>query len=169
MNKSMDAGVDGRWMSYAELAKIRRIDKTSALRLALRHGWPRRKSNSGRMQVCVPLEWAEPPERLQGLDINRGTDKDIDKSVDLSMALAAYQDAKIAFSEALKVAEARADRAEAMADRAQQALDQERKRADGLQHRLDIALQVTHELRRAEDARRGLSLLWRLRAAWRGE
>ena len=57
---------------------------------------------------------------------------------------------KSSFSEALKVAEARADRAEAMADRAQQALDQERKRADGLQQRLDIALQVTHELRRAD-------------------
>ena len=88
----MDAGVDGRWMSYAELAKIRRIDKTSALRLALRHGWPRRKSNSGRMQVCVPLEWAKPPERLQSLD----TDNGIDTSVDLSMALVAYQDAKAA-------------------------------------------------------------------------
>jgi len=35
MDKSMDAGVDGRWMSYAELTKIRHIDKTSALRLAL--------------------------------------------------------------------------------------------------------------------------------------
>ena len=92
MDKSTDAGLDGRWMSYAELAKIRRIDKTSALRLALRHGWPRRKGNSARMQVCVPLEWAEPPERLQSLD----TDNGIDTSVDLSMALVAYQDAKAA-------------------------------------------------------------------------
>jgi len=40
MDKSMDAGVDGRWMSYAELAKIRHIDKTSALRLALRPSGP---------------------------------------------------------------------------------------------------------------------------------
>jgi hypothetical protein len=44
------------------------------------------------MQVCVPLEWAKPPERLQSLD----TDNGIDTSVDLSMALVAYQDAKAA-------------------------------------------------------------------------
>jgi hypothetical protein len=47
MDRAMDAGVDGRWMSYAELAEIRRIDKTSALKLAFRHKWTRQKNNRG--------------------------------------------------------------------------------------------------------------------------
>jgi hypothetical protein len=47
-------------MSYAELAEVRRID---ALKLAIQRGWPRQKNNHGQMQVCVPLDWAQPPER----------------------------------------------------------------------------------------------------------
>ena len=38
MDQSMDEGVDGQWLSYAELAEIRRIDKASALKLAIRRG-----------------------------------------------------------------------------------------------------------------------------------
>ena len=68
-----------------------------------------------------------------------------------------------------EVERSRADRAEQDLDRERSRADEERRRADGLQHRLDIALQVTHELRQAEDAHRDLGLLWRLRAAWRGE
>ena len=62
MDKSMDAGVDGRWMSYAELAKIRHIDKTSALRLALRHGWPRRKEVHDARMLSGRGSW---PDDLQ--------------------------------------------------------------------------------------------------------
>ena len=53
-------GVDGRWMTYAELAEFRRVDKPSALKLAIRRKWPRRKDNHGTMQVCVPSEWLIP-------------------------------------------------------------------------------------------------------------
>lgn len=47
----------GRWLSYAELAEIRRTDKATALKLALRKKWHRRKDNHGIMRVCVPPEW----------------------------------------------------------------------------------------------------------------
>jgi hypothetical protein len=46
---------DGRWLSYDQLARLRRIDKPSAVKLATRHRWRRRKGNTGQMQVCVPL------------------------------------------------------------------------------------------------------------------
>jgi hypothetical protein len=55
------------------------------------------------------------------------------------------------------------------ADRAEQDLDRERSRARELQNRLDIALQVTHAPRRAEDARRAVGRWARLRSAWQGE
>jgi G3E family GTPase len=47
-------------MIYADLATARGTDKPSALKLALRKRWPRRKDNHGTMQVCVPPEWARP-------------------------------------------------------------------------------------------------------------
>ena len=53
----MDSEPGGRWISYTELAEIRGTDKTSALKLALRKKWPRRKDNHGTMHVCVPPEW----------------------------------------------------------------------------------------------------------------
>ena len=52
-----DKGRDGRWLSYADLAAMRGIDKPSAMKLALRHQWRRRKDNCGWMQVYVPGEW----------------------------------------------------------------------------------------------------------------
>lgn len=189
----MDEGVDGRWMTYAELAELRRIDKTSALKLAIRHKWTRQKNNRGQMQVCVPLEWAQPPERFR----DTAVDQDMDRGVDLSTVLAAYEDAKAAFSEALKVAEKRADAAETRADQAQQraeraetraeeaekALIAERNRADQVEtslDRLESELEAAKiaraeaeaeatELRRADVERRSRPLLARLRAALGGE
>jgi hypothetical protein len=39
-----DAPGDGRWLSYAELADVRRISKESAVRLMMRHRWRRQSS-----------------------------------------------------------------------------------------------------------------------------
>jgi hypothetical protein len=36
-----DLSTDGRWLTYDELAKLRRIDKPSAVKLAIRRGWPK--------------------------------------------------------------------------------------------------------------------------------
>jgi hypothetical protein len=143
----MDAGVDGQWMSYAELAEVRRIDKTSALKLAIRRGWPRQKNNHGQMQVCVPLDWAQPPERLR----DTATDRGMDSGVDLSTALAAYEAAKAAFvtvlaakdrlviameatisaqAQVVAAAEVRAATLTQEAQEARQEADAERSRAD---------------------------------------
>jgi len=127
----MDIGPDGRWLSYAELAEIRRIDKTSALKLAIRHRWPRRKDNHGRMQVCVPLEWAEPPGRLRETSMDGG----VDRGVDLSTALGAYEDAKAAFAEALKATEGRAEEAEAKAEAADRRAETAETRAEQAESR----------------------------------
>jgi hypothetical protein len=60
MDESTSDDVAGRWMTYAQLARLRGVDKPSALKLALRKRWPRRKDNHSTMQVCVPPDWARP-------------------------------------------------------------------------------------------------------------
>jgi hypothetical protein len=48
----------GRWMTHDELAAIRGIDRPSAVRLALRHGWRKQRDKNRVARVLVPLEWA---------------------------------------------------------------------------------------------------------------
>jgi hypothetical protein len=43
-----------RWVSYAELAEARGIDKLSAMRMARRRGWPKQTGNDGTVRVSVP-------------------------------------------------------------------------------------------------------------------
>ena len=157
----------GRWLGYVDLAELRGISKASATRMAFRYGWRRQEGNDGTARVFVPLS------ALHG----KGSGSAIERMA------AAIETAMGLFRQRVEAAETRADQAEARAqraqitaeversraDRAEQDLDRERSRADELQNRLDIALQVTDALCRAEDARRGLSLLWRLRAAWQSE
>jgi hypothetical protein len=50
----------GRWMTYDELAALRGIDRLSAVKLALRHGWRKRRDKYRVARVCVPSEWAIP-------------------------------------------------------------------------------------------------------------
>jgi hypothetical protein len=87
--------VAGRWMSYAELAQVRGTDKPSALKLALRKRWPRRKDNHGTMQVCVPPDWARP--------WSDGTSDDMAPTAphdtEVSRAISALLDAAAAFRE----------------------------------------------------------------------
>ena len=52
-----------RWMSYAEVARLRGISRASAVRLAQRRGWERRVGNDGLTKVAVPAgEEAEAEE-----------------------------------------------------------------------------------------------------------
>ena len=61
-DKGMDAGTDGamdsaeegQWLTYSELAKIRRIDRHSAVKLVMRHGWRRQKDTRGALRILVP-------------------------------------------------------------------------------------------------------------------
>jgi hypothetical protein len=161
----MDAGVDGRWMSYAELAEVRRIDKASALKLAIRRGWLRQKNNHGQMQVCVPLDWAQPPERLR----DTATDRGMDGGVDLSTALAAYEAAQTAFTTALAAKDRQIVAMEATISAQAQVVSAAEVRAAALTQEVQAARQEAEALKQADAARRGQGRLARLRAAWRGE
>ena len=65
----MDNGADGQWMTYAELGAARGISKESALKLALRHKWPKQTDNHGTIRVSVPADWIG--TRTAGADIER--------------------------------------------------------------------------------------------------
>jgi hypothetical protein len=150
MDAATQGDTEGRWLTYAELAELRRIDKTSALKLAIRRKWPRRKDNHGTMQVCVPLDWAGPAERVRdgGMDVSTIVRP-------LEAAISALQ-VQLDRSEAgREAADRRADQAEVRADRADARAERAEARADAAQQ--------------AEAARRSLGLVARLRAAWRGE
>jgi hypothetical protein len=98
MDASTDAGVDGRWMSYAELAELRHIDKPSALKLALRRKWERRKDNHGTMQVCVPTEWLQSASRVRDV----GTDAGVDASIAIQVIQEQAEAARAAYQVALE-------------------------------------------------------------------
>jgi len=48
-----------RWLTYAELAAARGISRNSAVRVAKRRNWPRRKGNDGSARVAVPVAFIE--------------------------------------------------------------------------------------------------------------
>jgi hypothetical protein len=53
----MDAA-ETRWVTYAELAVARGIDKASAFRLVKRHKWPRQRGNEGEtVRIAVSVEF----------------------------------------------------------------------------------------------------------------
>jgi hypothetical protein len=166
MDDATSDDVAGRWMTYAELARLRGVDKPSALKLALRKRWPRRKDNHGTMQVCVPPDWARPWGDGTALDIPPAVQGDMD----VSRAISALEAANTALQEQLARessradqlqhqvvrAEARADRAEQKADaadaranRAEQSRDADRSRVDALRDRVDV---LQGELATAEAA-----------------
>jgi hypothetical protein len=53
---SADTSYDGRWLTYQELANIRHISKTSAIRLVMRHRWRRQRDNQGGVRILVPSD-----------------------------------------------------------------------------------------------------------------
>ena len=46
-----------RWMTYDELAAVRGIDRNAAVKLAVRHGWPKERDRYRIARVLVPAEW----------------------------------------------------------------------------------------------------------------
>jgi hypothetical protein len=157
----------GRWLTYRQIADLRRISKASAERLVRRHKWRRQEDNQGVTRALVPPEWADAhPDRLTDStpDIRGdGGAPDITPSIAaFEAALAAMHGAKDAeistmreanatlreqlaqsvtlidsFREERDRAQVRVDHAEAARDRAEQGRDRERARADALRDRLD--------------------------------
>jgi hypothetical protein len=170
-DKSQDTGYDlsdGEWLSYAELAERRGIDRQSAFKLAARHRWRRQKGNTGHVRVFVPSAFAEPEDKGQ------------DARYDVSHHLAAFEAAIVTIREAHagevaalreQLATARTE-ADTSQDRAIQA-DTRAERAEtaardatGAARVATAALEAVHQ---AEAARKARGLLARLRAAVRGE
>jgi len=50
---------DIRWVSYAELAEARGIDRLSAVRIVRNRGWQKQKGNDGTIRVAVPRNFLE--------------------------------------------------------------------------------------------------------------
>jgi hypothetical protein len=101
---------EGVWLTYAELAKARGIDKASAAKLVLRRRWHRQKDNRGTVRILVPPEWAD-PSRDPPQDVS------LDLSPDMSGTINALEAELATVREALARELGRAARAEAEADR----------------------------------------------------
>jgi hypothetical protein len=156
----MDAEPVSRWISYAELAEIRGTDKTSALKLALRKKWPRRKDNHGTMQVCVPPDWMGSWGGRRSDSTPHDTPLSMPNGVDISRAINTLEFALAAADKRADQAEKRADRAEIQAEQAeirenqaQQAIERERNRAD----RAEAGREVTET--RADRAEQAADML----------
>jgi hypothetical protein len=146
-----------RWVSFAELAEARGIDKASAIRLVRRRHWHRQRDNQGYVRALVPETW------LSGQE-DRSPDDPGDNPPDTTAfqtALTALRDAKDGEIATLREVvdglrstvartEERASRAEAEASearirlddanqRAEARIETERVRADAAQQRADRA------------------------------
>jgi hypothetical protein len=177
-NGSDDVSADSRWMSYTELAEIRRITTSSAIRLVKRRGWRRQKDNHGTMRALVPPEWTEP-----------APGKDFDPSVHVNQAISALEMAVAALRQRAEAAEHAARLERERADRAIESRNAERSRTDLLRYRVDAlkaelasadaaveaARQEAWEAAQRADAARQAATEWeelgrleRIRRAWRG-
>jgi hypothetical protein len=89
----------GQWLTYVELATLRRIDRHSAVKLVGRHGWRRQKDNRGTLRIFVPPDWAKAP--------NKGTDSATNTGTGRGAAdITAFETALTAFETALTAVEA---------------------------------------------------------------
>jgi hypothetical protein len=187
----------GRWMTYPEIAALRRITRASAERLVQRRRWRRQADNRGHVRAYVPGEWCEPPPLAVQPDIRNDIPQDIAPIVaPLQAAIAALQQQLEYATRQADRAETRAEQAENRAILAESGCNSERSRADALRERLDDltaklndaqaelaaaqdqaeAAQIAQgeaeadaaELRQAADASRALGRWARIRRAWRG-
>jgi hypothetical protein len=115
MDRPPDEVEDGRWLSYAEIAAARGINKLSAERLVRRHRWRRQPDNQGGVRIFVPLTWVESPAQLADTD---QADSGPDVKPDIEEAVAALEAALAVLADQLMRERARADAAEARADMA---------------------------------------------------
>jgi len=113
---------DGIWLTYADLAKVRGIDRASAAKLVLRRKWRRQKDNQGVLRILVPSEWADPSQ-------DKSVDDTVDSPPDMSQAISALEQAVAAASEREKQLRTERDAERARADAAEQEREEARVRA----------------------------------------
>jgi hypothetical protein len=151
----------GRWLTYDEIGKLRRISRSSAERLVRRRRWRRQTDNRGHAMAYVPGDWLEPPPPPDARpDARRGARRDISPAITavFDAALGALREAhdreRAGWSEERTRLVAEIKAAQDQAEAAQ--IAQGEAEADAA------------ELRQAIDASRGLGRWARIRAAWRG-
>jgi chromosome segregation ATPase len=139
MDNDIDLDADGKWLTYGELATSRGIDKPSAIKLASRRRWRRRKDNRGTMQVYVPADWLASKGGSLSRDMSVSSISQTypssrplhpDMALDMARAINTMDAAVSTLREQWDREKGRADRAEAEADRAIIALGRAEQRAD---------------------------------------
>jgi hypothetical protein len=177
-----DASDDGKWLTYQQLAEVRRISKPSAIRLVMRHRWRRQRDNERVVRVLVPPDMLEPDRAPYDASDDASDDTSHDATL-AAGALAALETAVLSLTERAQAADRRADSAFALAQGTMAQLGEANARADraegrvsAIQTGLDVAraearkaLAEAEGLRQAEADRKARGLLARLRAAVRRE
>ena len=135
-DRQPDSSDSARWMTFAELAKVRGISKLSATTLVRRHGWRRQRDNQGHVIALVPLTWTNPDVGGQADDL---PDKRADNRPDSQGYIAAFEAALVT------VREAHAGEVSALRERAEAA----ERRADSECQRADSAAEIAGRRRAA--------------------
>jgi hypothetical protein len=190
----MDDTQDGRWLTYAELAVVRGINRASAVKLVQRERWQRSSGNdrARTVRVLVPEEWLQPAkerplssgERQPGSGeytgmlaaietAHRGEVEALKGQVDALRTLADATGAKLVDAEGrATAATSRAEQAEGERDQAveRRTAAEERAHHLGLELTAEKAIRFAADdeaarLRQAENER---LMLGRWRRAWRG-
>jgi hypothetical protein len=177
-NGSVEEAADSRWMSFSELAAMRRIATSSAIKLVKRRGWRCQIDNHGTMRALVPPEWSEP-----------APGREFDPGGLVTHAISVLEASVTALRERAEAAEQATRTERERADRAVQSRDGERQRANSLRDRIDAlqadlaaaemeidearraaaaATECAEALRQADARRHGLGRLARIREAWGG-
>lgn len=157
----------GQWMTYDEFAAARGIDRRAAVRLAVRHGWQKKRDNDRIARVQVPAGWviarpaAGPSEtKVRNADHARSVERamwreQLGRERERADRAEAERDRLLALVDSF---ERRLARAEIRADQAEQSLAAEHARATALSDNLrDISRLLESHLARRAGERRGTS------------
>jgi hypothetical protein len=137
---SDDAGTDGRWLTYDELAALRGIRRIGAVRLVQRYKWRRQAGNDGKARILVPRDALTAPARAVVTGISAWQhDTGNDARRLLPAALAALEGALMQARETAAEADGRAQAALVLADRLGAQLADAGTRADEANKRADAA------------------------------
>jgi hypothetical protein len=184
--KSAGLEPDVRWLSYAEIAKIRGISRASVERKVRRARWRRQIDNQGVTRVAVPLAYAEsaaddpadnpgggpagsPSDSQDGVARLEQMVTEANKRADAVLALADRLTAQLAdATERIEQAENRADAAHQRAGRAEARADASEKVAQQAREAATAAEERAAGLRQADDARKARGRLRRAWDGWRG-
>jgi hypothetical protein len=161
-----DIDAEGRWMTYAELADGRGIDRQSARRLAARSKWRRQKDNQQVVRVYVPSASAAPQREKQDMSADMPAVTSADMSIvvkPLEAAIVTLREELAAVRVDLGKANERAGRAEAEAREVRLRLSWAESQVEAERSRADRAEGVAEGLKAAREQRGKFAAWWRAR------